>query len=276
MLQAKDFQEFSNSSRCSSEIAEQFLLWATPVPTVYRSWEEARHISSTLPRVDIIHQLLYTTLWVQFQTMRPSPGPSEAFPGWPLMCMPPWVQLVTHFLADLFPFLCLRPSRRAHLSPIPHKALLTSSDCPIAKQLFHGQLPRTPFLLPDITSTSRQCSVGWIRVLFLLTELQIRNNGHLPQRLSSLSIQPTNSTDLGFWFLDLFCFVFVLRFIFIPECYIWGTMCMSVPQVRREHQKHLLVTDSVSWSMWVLETELETWDLNPGSLAEPQVLLTTV
>lgn len=47
-------------------------------------------------------------------------------------------------------------------------------------------------------------------------------------------------------------------------------------QVRRERQKHLLVTDSVSWSMWVLETELETWDLNPGSLAEPQVLLTTV
>lgn len=42
-------------------------------------------------------------------------------------------------------------------------------------------------------------------------------------RLSPFPIQPTNSADLGFWFLD--CFVlFCFKICFIPECHIWGTM----------------------------------------------------
>lgn len=62
MPQTKDFQEFSNSSRCSFEIAEQFLLWATPVPIVCR---DGRKLATSpvhctghrhcFPRVDIIH-----------------------------------------------------------------------------------------------------------------------------------------------------------------------------------------------------------------------------
>lgn len=235
MPQTKDFQEFSNSSCCSSEITEQFLLWAIPVPTVYRDGRKQAtspvHCTGhcLLPKsghhspVSLYH--IVSSSFVQFQTMHPSLGQSKAFPGWPLMCMCPWVQTVPHFLAVLFPVLSLLPSRHAHLSHIPHKALLTSSDCPIAKQLLHGQLPRTSFLLPNITSTSRQCSVGWIRIFFLLTQLQIINNNHLPHKTLVLFYPAYKFNWLGVLVLGfvLFCFCFRRFILYLNSTY--GAPC---------------------------------------------------